>query len=163
VCAALLHATQQYTAAWLADHGVASAWVWRGEAVPGPRRIERQTVTLPVRAHATPLLGYAMFIAVTRMAQQEVTSGRLLLFQVPAERIVSTSMTGLGQPDAGEVIVDGGDVEALVWPVSSRDRQRVQDPSFGRRLLSEARWARERGAATEWRPQRDNAVTGTAS
>jgi hypothetical protein len=142
--AALLRATRQYTAAWLADHGVTSAWVWRGEAVPGPRRLRRQPVTLPVRAHATPLLAYAAFMAVRRMARQGMPSGRLLLFRVPADRIVSTSMTGLGQPGIDEVIVDGGAVDAFVWPVAPRDDRRARDPSFGRRLLSEARWACER-------------------
>jgi hypothetical protein len=141
VFAPLLDAVEWYTAAWLAEHGVQAAWLWRGEAVAGPRRMDRQTVTLPIRAHATPILAYAVDMAVRRMAERETAAGRLLLFRVPAERIVSTSRTGLGHPDAAEVVVDGGDVEAFVWAVGPRDGLRSYDPSFERRLLLEARWS----------------------
>jgi hypothetical protein len=90
-----------------------------------------------------------------RMAEQQQSSGRLLLFRVPAERIVSTSRTGLGHPDCAEVVVDGGDVDAFVWPVAPRDGQRAHDPSFGRRLLSEARCARERDGSVAGRRSDD--------
>lgn len=137
---AFLRASATATATWLADHGVGAAWLWRGEAVCGPRGSKGTyiQIDLPERSFATVFLPYAANMARWRSQQQrQRRSGRLLLFRVPAARIVGTSATGIGAPDAGEVVLTGGPVDAWCWRLTPEVIQRSLSDQLETQLLTD--------------------------
>lgn len=135
--ARFLAAVDALTREWLAARGIASAWLWRGEAVPGPDAPCMLTVDLAERSFSTTLLAYAAYTP-RRIARERgrPLAARLLLLHVPASRICGTSATGLGIPDLREVILRGGPIPAWCWPLTERDIDRARDPSWEARLLA---------------------------
>lgn len=115
---AFLRACRANTAAWIGRHGVADAWLWRGEPAPGPERPGPVTPELDPLTFWSPVATYAWHFARWDRGGR-AHGGRLLLARVPAARIFSVGGVGVGQPHVGEVIVDGlgGPIEAHAWAV----------------------------------------------
>jgi hypothetical protein len=115
-----LLAAYEQTQVWLKANGLDEVWVWRGLTLLTPREANAHGLEL-FKPQLTPLSSWtpnyqwAKRIALRERRVGGLPGGRMLLAEIPRERVASMFLTGYGGTGVFEIVVIGG--PAIVWSV----------------------------------------------